>query len=294
MVERFTDMEYMLGLDPIHEVDPKWGWRTTYERPLVAAFPPAHIRDACFDRIELAFNKASESVDLRVHDVYVGGEVVRLKFASPGMEEMLLRSFAPAPHRSEPTISIGLLDSAARGIEPPELPVQSDNRRDSGQDSNPADDVRYAINAADGQGGGDYRALNVYRPSTRTGYFWTRDSTLTPWWDRAAPLRTLLHFALTGADRHLVHAAAVGTNDQGVLLPGRGGSGKSTLSVTALLDGLYYVGDDCAPRLLGRHPGRPFALSRPRSSHRTPTCPPASSGSTGLRPRWREACHRHC
>jgi hypothetical protein len=44
--------------------------------------------------------------------------------------------------------------------------------------------------------------------------------------------------------RHLVHGAVAGLNGVGVLFGARGGRGKSTLTVRALLDGFDYVSDD--------------------------------------------------
>jgi hypothetical protein len=63
-------------------------------------------------------------------------------------------------------------------------------------------------------------------------------------WDRAAPLRTALHYALAAPDRQLVHGAAVGEAGRGVLLAGPGGSGKSTTTLACLRAGLQVVGDD--------------------------------------------------
>lgn len=45
-------------------------------------------------------------------------------------------------------------------------------------------------------------------------------------------------------DMLLFHAAAVGTAGKGVLVAGRGGSGKSTFAVSCLAEGLDYVSDD--------------------------------------------------
>ncbi|MDL2280820.1 hypothetical protein LJC10_03035 [Selenomonadales bacterium OttesenSCG-928-I06] len=42
----------------------------------------------------------------------------------------------------------------------------------------------------------------------------------------------------------LVHAAAVGINNKGVLIAAKGGKGKSTLAVSCMLDGFQYVADD--------------------------------------------------
>ena len=65
-------------------------------------------------------------------------------------------------------------------------------------------------------------------------------------WDRAAPLRTALHFPLAGPHRQLVHGAVVGIGGRGVLLAGPGGSGKSTTTLACLQAELQVVGDDYA------------------------------------------------
>ena len=67
---------------------------------------------------------------------------------------------------------------------------------------------------------------------------------LVPWWERAAPLRPALFWALGGEDRHLVHAGAVGNDHGGVLLAGASGSGKTTVALAALTHGLGYLADD--------------------------------------------------
>jgi hypothetical protein len=45
-------------------------------------------------------------------------------------------------------------------------------------------------------------------------------------------------------DQAMVHSAAVGVNGAGALMCARGGGGKSTLAVSALLNGFQYVADD--------------------------------------------------
>ncbi|HEX4108548.1 MAG TPA: hypothetical protein VHX88_10460 [Solirubrobacteraceae bacterium] len=65
-----------------------------------------------------------------------------------------------------------------------------------------------------------------------------------PWWERAAPLRPALFWALAGPGRGLVHAGAVGDERGAVLLAGPGGSGKTTVALAAAADGMRYVADD--------------------------------------------------
>jgi hypothetical protein len=71
------------------------------------------------------------------------------------------------------------------------------------------------------------------------------DSFELPWWERAAPLRPALFWALSEPGRHLVHAGAVGDDRRGgILLAGAGGSGKTTVALAALAAGMRYVADD--------------------------------------------------
>ena len=87
-------------------------------------------------------------------------------------------------------------------------------------------------------------SLSLFDPLTRRGVFWTRDAGQLPWHERAAPLRVLLNWALTGSGRQLLHAGAVGDGDRAVLLGGASGAGKSTLALACLQDGLALVGED--------------------------------------------------
>lgn len=88
------------------------------------------------------------------------------------------------------------------------------------------------------------QTLNLYDKGTRTAYFWTRDGSLLPDWITAAPLRTILNWFLTDQGIHLVHGGAVGVGGKVVLLSAPGGSGKSTTTLSCLLSGMDYLGDD--------------------------------------------------
>ena len=65
-----------------------------------------------------------------------------------------------------------------------------------------------------------------------------------PRWDGAAPLRRHLHWLLEAQGLRLTHAASLGWNGRGVLLLGRGGTGKSGTTLAGLAAGLTTVGDD--------------------------------------------------
>jgi len=84
----------------------------------------------------------------------------------------------------------------------------------------------------------------MFDRATRTAIWWAPSVAAVPWYDRAAPLRTLLHWTVTVAGRHLLHAGAVAGAKGAALLVGKGGSGKSTTAVLCLEAGFDYLGDD--------------------------------------------------
>ncbi len=90
----------------------------------------------------------------------------------------------------------------------------------------------------------DERVLSVYDPDRDVALFCVADSAALPYWERGAPLRALFHWIMEDRDRCLVHAAAVGRPDGGLLVVGRGGSGKSTTALSCLGRGLRYLSDD--------------------------------------------------
>jgi len=87
-------------------------------------------------------------------------------------------------------------------------------------------------------------ALTLVNRAGRSVLHRVPHSAAVPWWERAAPLRPALFWALRGEGRHLVHAGAVGDDRGGVLLAGASGSGKTTVALAALVHGLGYVADD--------------------------------------------------
>lgn len=63
-------------------------------------------------------------------------------------------------------------------------------------------------------------------------------------WEPAAPFSRIMHWWAFDKGLQLLHAAAVGRAAGGVLLVGRGGSGKSTTALACLAAGLDFAGDD--------------------------------------------------
>ncbi|MCP9765799.1 hypothetical protein [Lacihabitans soyangensis] len=79
----------------------------------------------------------------------------------------------------------------------------------------------------------------------KTGIYWTKNNREIPEWERSFPFRDIFHqFWSFNSDLLILHAAAVGTKEGGLLLTGKGGSGKSTAALACLNSNLKYAGDD--------------------------------------------------
>jgi len=85
-------------------------------------------------------------------------------------------------------------------------------------------------------------------------WFWTPAFAEMASWDWAAPLRAILHWWLGRHGIVQVHGGAIGMADGGVLVVGRGGSGKSTTTLASLAAGLRYAGDDFVAIATGADP----------------------------------------
>ena len=88
---------------------------------------------------------------------------------------------------------------------------------------------------------------------SNTAFCWKRDSSPLPYWEVVSPFRPLLHCWFRAQGFQFVHAAAVGTPDGGLLLTGKGGSGKSSTAISCLNSSLNYLCDDFC--LIGQQNG---------------------------------------
>jgi hypothetical protein len=75
--------------------------------------------------------------------------------------------------------------------------------------------------------------------------YWTYDTLQLPEWERSFPFRSIFHnYWQKDPNLLTIHAGAVGFGNGGVLLTGKGGSGKSTAALSCLDSNLLYAGDD--------------------------------------------------
>ena len=90
----------------------------------------------------------------------------------------------------------------------------------------------------------DSGALSLLDLPQNCALYAVQDAEQLPYYESGMPLRTILHWWLRAQGCQLVHAAAVGTAQGGVLIVGQGGAGKSTTALACLLAGMRYVADD--------------------------------------------------
>jgi hypothetical protein len=90
----------------------------------------------------------------------------------------------------------------------------------------------------------DSKVLTGINTDKNEGYYYIPSLSDRPYYEKAAPMRMIFHYWAQAQGLILLHGASVGFNHKGVLMAGRGGSGKSTTALSAALAGFDYLGDD--------------------------------------------------
>ena len=207
------------------------------DTPLLSEDAQVAFFDDAMSRCLMAESKTGSVV----RHIDVAGTRVALVF---GGEGRLMSSLFPAlshlelPDRAPPDVTLHVWDTHSSGVEIPQPPVRRESFTDRGDIwglSSPR--IRSAFHWIE-------FSLNLLDLNRRQGMFWVRSDEHLPYWTKASPFRTLLHWWTQANGAHLLHAAAVGTDDGALLITGKGGVGKSTTALACLTSGMRYVGDD--------------------------------------------------
>ncbi len=212
---------------------------------------PAAFFESLYETFRQAVRAAQGPVD---HDYEIGACAIRCRFAGPAMVspiESALDHLTSEP-TTTPGLTICLWDSASTGTEMPPPPWCPDDYIARGE-VHGYSDARFHTVFDLGTG-----ILSMLDTKRNLALYWIRDARQVAYYESAAPLRTILHRWMRTRGRQLVHAGAVGTPAGGVLLAGKGGSGKSTTALACVNGGFAYVSDDYC--LLASGPG-PAAFS---------------------------------
>ncbi len=192
------------------------------------ATPTASSPRATFERMEDAFHHAARAAGgVEDRAFAIGGQrlVVRtagtamLPFLEPALAHLVAAPDGPAG------LEVLAWDSASTGIDLPAPPLSSEGGE------------RHVWQPGVG-------ILTVLDDSRRRGVVWVPSAAGVPSNEVAAPLRAFLHLAFFELGAQLVHAAAVGRTDGGLLVVGRSGAGKSSTALACLGSRLGVAGDD--------------------------------------------------
>jgi hypothetical protein len=208
-------------------------------------------RRALFRIVDDAFEEAGVLAGGAVEERFrIAGLIVRIRFAGPALRPALTRALAHLRTDSpaQPDLTLHVWDSHSTG-RPLPLLAESLLRllrftwlQDRGIRGEMFDFTDATFRAA--LEGYNTDILNLLDVERAVGMLWVPDWRALPWHESGAPLRTLLSWWFESQGRLLVHGGAVGLPRGGVLLAGRGGSGKSTAALACVGSDLRYAGDD--------------------------------------------------
>lgn len=206
----------------------------------VAGQSCAHLEPAtlyhCFAD---AYAAAVASVGSRSRSYRIAGYTVRLRFAGGALEPLLTPALAhlAVADDAPPDLTLHLWDGASTGSTPPrpwrnaDLALRGELPRFSN------DAILTAVQT-------DVNAVSILDQNRSSGFYWIDSPASLRAYERAAPLKVLLHWWLRARGLTLIHAGAVGTADGAVLFVGKTGAGKSTTTLACLNAGLRYLADD--------------------------------------------------
>ncbi len=192
--------------------------------------------EACLQRFNLAAGCTGE-----VKRYYnVAGTIVCLNFAGNAMLPYLTPALEHLGTKEvlNPGATIHVWDTTSTGIQMVPPPCTSADFTDRGDIWGfGSKRIKTAFHWSE-------YSVNIMDMETNTGVYWVSNPMSFPYWVYSSPFRTLFHWLMEKQDCQLLHAAAVGTADGAVLLPGKGGSGKSNTALSCLEKGFFYLGDD--------------------------------------------------
>ncbi len=196
---------------------------------------------AFFESAHLAFLAAQEAVGGSDRQSFkIGGYELCLRFAGRALIQPMTKALAHLAIESSesPDLTICIWDSAS--TQTPMIPPSwsTDDYGVQGLINGfNTDRFQTLLQLAN-------NTLNMLDHRKNLGLYWIPDARHVTYYATISPLRTLLYWWMRRHGRQLVHAGAVGTADGGVLLPAKGGSGKSTTALACLEAGLLYAGDN--------------------------------------------------
>lgn len=194
-----------------------------------------------FNTVYKIYEKAEVSIGGCIDRFYcIAGFKIRLRFAGEALIPYVIPAIAHLAIEpiSDPALTVCLWDSASTNTAAPPPPSPNHHILKRGEMQELINDRIYTSF----QWGAN--TLSILDRDRNLAIYWVDSTKHIPYWETGACLRTIFHIWMSQRKIQLVHAGAVGLPSGGVLLVGKGGSGKSTTALSCLNSELFYASDD--------------------------------------------------
>lgn len=202
-----------------------------------------------FQTFEQGFKRAIAAVGRKDYYYNLGGQTICLSFAGSTLVSYIAPALAHLKTEpvANPELTVCLWDSVSTNTPLPMLATDSlsllrsefwarlDTRMEIKNYN--SDRIYSTFNLGS-------NVLSILDTQENMALYWTEDASLLPYWDRGSPLRGILNWWTSQRNLQFVHGGAVGNSQGGVLLAGKGGSGKSSTALSCLNSELVYASDD--------------------------------------------------
>ncbi len=203
----------------------------------------------CFQLSYTGFERAAQAAGVVESFYSIGGYTLCLRFAGTGLVPYLspaITHLTTAP-TATPDLTVCLWDSASTATPLPLLigsmveliQCHWTDYLGPRKEIKAYDGARIRANFHIGP-----NILSMLDRQRNLACYWIADAQNIPYWEQGSPLQTILNWWTTDHHRQYVHAGAVGTAEGGVLLAGKGGSGKSSTALACIDSPLVYASDD--------------------------------------------------
>ena len=201
-----------------------------------------------FRELEKTYVAAENRVRVINRYFRIADLTVLLRFASPSLQQIYCPAFEhleintqDLSHLPEVDLTVQLFTEQDSSTVLPQPPR-------SAEDFSPRGDIRGFSNSACKVAYQPFgKIITAYMVGEKLGMVCVGDLPSVYNFERATPLRSLLAWFMSEHNRQIAHGAVVSLNGQGLLLAGKGGSGKSNTALACLAAGLDYLSDDlCA------------------------------------------------
>ncbi len=214
------------------------------EQPGKAEGKPSSRKDAdiFFEALSKVYTRARNSRAGAADFYYsIAGHTVKLCFAGPALISLMTPALehlrVKTQERAE--LTIGLCDFDSNDVVMPEVPCTFKDYTARRKTTEFNDDEYLRA---------DYQEraqkLHVLHAQKDEAFFFVKNSASVLQADQGAPLAKIFRWWMRKKGIQLVHGGVVGMNGTGILLAGKGGSGKSTTALTCLAGGMDYLSDD--------------------------------------------------